>query len=707
MTRAFSRPLTHLIISREYPPAPYPAGGIGTYIRHISQLLAEAGETVHVLAQRWDGAPQKITESCNGRLIVHRVALDEPVSLAAHGAAGDTQLLKRLAASNCPSQLFSWQAAHYAEALIRDQPIDLVEAQEWEAPLYYLQLRRALGLGPGREPPCLVHLHSPSQLIFEHNAWDQTLTDFLPLRRFEDYSIKSADALLCPSHYLARGISRLFHINQSNIHVIPYPMGDTPFIEREPEVWAHNAVCYIGRLELRKGVAEWVDAAVKAAASHPLVSFDFLGSDTSYTGGAGRSVREYLETRIPRSLRARFRFHGVQSRAGLLRFLSQVSIAVVPSRWENLPFTCIEAMATGLPVLASPTGGMSELITDGESGWIAFDQSSAGLEAALQRALRTPASRRAAMGKEASASVRRICDNQAILTRQLSLRHRVVETGTLHSRSISTQPITYSRCGRQGIGILVSCLERAENLAHCLDSIALQSLPSSVVLVIAAHFRDRLIGLLENVQLARTGQFAVFYTSDLSPDAARLSGLNELLRASPQLRVVMHISQDARLDRSCALACDSAFSRRPRIGLVSSWILREEHYLDTGPVLLDETENCVGPPWFAIRAEVLLAAQHHSTTEELTLQTISRTLTEGNWTTVTYPATLVSLHASRKPSHRRYSVMALAQSGSARFAFRWLLTAPWRERIRWARRSLVQPKRIARWLLWQARSRLA
>ena len=63
--------MKHLIISREYPPAP--SGGIGTYAAHIARLLAERGETVHVIGQLWEGADVSVEESCNGKLIVHRV----------------------------------------------------------------------------------------------------------------------------------------------------------------------------------------------------------------------------------------------------------------------------------------------------------------------------------------------------------------------------------------------------------------------------------------------------------------------------------------------------------------------------------------------------------------------------------------------------------------------------------------------------------
>src|ERR1019366_2287659 len=173
--------MTHLILCREYPPAPYLAGGIGTYARHIARQLAEAGETVHVVGQLWEGAPDRIVRLCDGRLIEHRISVEEPIADTPAEEAEQRTILQQLAASTCPSQLFSWQAARYVEALLEREHIDVIEAQEWEAPLYYLLARRAAGLGPKQQPPCIVHLHSPTQMIFEYNEWDQSLTDFLPL----------------------------------------------------------------------------------------------------------------------------------------------------------------------------------------------------------------------------------------------------------------------------------------------------------------------------------------------------------------------------------------------------------------------------------------------------------------------------------------------------------------------------------------------
>src|SRR4029450_5985049 len=104
----------------------------------------------------------------------HRVTLDEASSDRwAIARPGDgAQVPRGLLASSFPSQAFSWQAALLAERLIENEGIDVVEAQEWEAPLYYLQLRRALNLGPARRPPGVIHLHSPSERIFAAKQCD-------------------------------------------------------------------------------------------------------------------------------------------------------------------------------------------------------------------------------------------------------------------------------------------------------------------------------------------------------------------------------------------------------------------------------------------------------------------------------------------------------------------------------------------------------
>jgi glycosyltransferase involved in cell wall biosynthesis len=678
--------LKHLILCREYPPAPYPAGGIGTYASHIARLLADAGETVHLIAQRWDGAPEPLIRSCEGRLTIHRIPLDEPVWSAEAGSE-ESEILRALAASTCPSQVFSWQAARYAERLIEQEGIDVMEAQEWEAPLYYLQLRRGLGLGPDRQPPCIVHLHSPTQMIFEHNEWDKTLVDYLPLRQFEEFTIRAADSLVCPSYYLARGVATLFDLEPGSVTVVRYPMGETPALARTPEAWARDAICYVGRLELRKGVVEWIDAAIQVAATNHSVSFDFFGSDTPLDGGSGESVRAFLMRRIPRALRRRFHFHGSQPREQLLQSLSTFSIAVVPSRWENLPYTCIEAMATGLPVLVSPNGGMAELIADGKNGWVARDGSADGLAEALTRALSVLPAERAAMGARATEAVRRMCANDVVVAQHLEHRSKLVRAG-VNDLTMPPEARLSAPPGPRGIGFVVTCSEAPERLASTVASIRLQTKPVPCVIVLDAALRQR-------AGAEARGVDQVIYIQNFSPSTAADRGFEALLALWPNLRAVAILDRTMRLASSFASTCETAFAYRPSAGVVAPWALRTGRLsnLDAGSIPLAAPifwhENL--PYGCAIRVEAVRSPENQ------------------RWDAISYPETLLFVeetHRAGKLPRRRYSGMALIQNPSAGFAFAWFLAAPMREKARWISRIVLHPRRIVRWMGWQLRQRV-
>jgi len=250
--------MRHLLICREYPPASYPAGGIGTYAHHIVRLLAAQGETVHVIGQRWRGAPSEVEEHYGGRLVIHRVELEVAPDDRRPGA----QEARALFASSFPFQAFAWNAGLLAERLVKEEGIDLIEGQDWEAPLYYFQLRRALGLGPARLPPCLVHLHSPTEFIVHHNEWDPGRPADLLAKRLERHTIVAADAWLCPSRFLARTAEARYGLTGGGVHVIPLPIGGTKVLERPGQAWRDGSVLYVGRLEPRKGVLEWLAAAL-------------------------------------------------------------------------------------------------------------------------------------------------------------------------------------------------------------------------------------------------------------------------------------------------------------------------------------------------------------------------------------------------------------------------------------------------------------
>lgn len=419
--------MKHLIVCREYPPAP--SGGIGTYVAHLVRLLVERGETVHVIGQLWPGAAIATEELCQGRLVIHRLPYEEPSMWFGPRCSRSmtAPLARELYTSAYPPQSFSWQASLLAERLVEQENIDVIEGQDYEAPLYFLQLRRALGLGPKKHPPCIVHLHSPTRLIGRYNQWDMTLPRWRIADGMESYSIAAADRLLCPSQFLARQAASEFALGVGAVDVIPYPLGDGVVVERRREVWSQGTICYVGRLERRKGILEWIEAAVALARQYRGARFEFIGANVI---GANRLLSEqWLDRAIPRAVKSQFTFHGEVARAAMPALLARARLAVVPSRWDNFPNTCMEAMQCGLPVLTTGAGGMVEMVTDGQTGWLAQAASAAGLREALRRFLAASPDRLAAMGRQAAQAIARLCDGETIAGRHLSLRSCLAAQG--------------------------------------------------------------------------------------------------------------------------------------------------------------------------------------------------------------------------------------------------------------------------------------
>ncbi len=84
--------------------------------------------------------------------------------------------------------------------------------------------------------------------------------------------------------------------------------------------------------------------------------------------------------------------------------MRQATLLVLSSRWEGMPNVVLEAMANGLPVVATDVDGVRELVTPGRTGWLAPAQDPSSLAEAIAEALAGP-ERRAEIAKSAQTLV--------------------------------------------------------------------------------------------------------------------------------------------------------------------------------------------------------------------------------------------------------------------------------------------------------------
>jgi len=190
------------------------------------------------------------------------------------------------------------------------------------------------------------------------------------------------DAVIAPSRFL-RDVFENNDYDVSKVRVMPYGIDPGRLVvEGEAPPVAEGAtlrVGYIGTIAQHKGLHVVLDA------------FDAIDDPGVRLAVYGRldDFPDYADDRVQQAESdARIVFHGGFERGALGRVMRSIDLLVVPSLWyENTPFVVLEALAAGVPVVASDLGGMTEAFEDGKTGY-SFP---AGDGAALAEILRTVA----------------------------------------------------------------------------------------------------------------------------------------------------------------------------------------------------------------------------------------------------------------------------------------------------------------------------
>jgi glycosyltransferase involved in cell wall biosynthesis len=151
----------------------------------------------------------------------------------------------------------------------------------------------------------------------------------------------------------------------------------------------------VGALVAKKGHADLLDALAELRQERDL-TLDLVGDG---------ELRAELQERAHRlGLREAVRFHGERSKEQVAELMRQADLFVLPSVFENLPCVLIEAMASGLPVIAAPVGGVADHLHDRENGLAYAPSSAAGMVNALLTSVRDrELARRLASGARAAA----------------------------------------------------------------------------------------------------------------------------------------------------------------------------------------------------------------------------------------------------------------------------------------------------------------
>jgi starch synthase len=111
-------------------------------------------------------------------------------------------------------------------------------------------------------------------------------------------------------------------------------------------------------------------------------------------------------------------------RAELVAVLDACTAFVCPSIYEPLGIVNLEAMAVGLPVVASATGGIPEVVVDGVTGFLVAPRDDAAMAAAIVTLLKDPDLRQR-MGQAGLARARELFSADRMLKETLKVYRRV------------------------------------------------------------------------------------------------------------------------------------------------------------------------------------------------------------------------------------------------------------------------------------------
>jgi glycosyltransferase involved in cell wall biosynthesis len=356
-------------LSYEYPPETG-FGGIGTYTWYQARALAKMGHEVHVLSGATEPSLLRMSEQDGVR--VYRFH-DNGLLMRGFQYLSKYRLYwtqRRLETALCMFRAFS--------SLHRKHHYDLVEMPECGA--------EGMLINHWIRPKTIVKFHSPCELIMQY--YDSRKTDIRICSLLERFGMHGATAYTTPSSFLAKEAAKTFRI-QKPIRVIPYGIDLELFDQQEPAdirrqlgIPKHRPIIlFSSRMEQRKGI-HLCKEIVHSILSRYDVSFLFAGQD----------LFGYMEgTLLPfwnsQQYRGSVHYLGRVTLSMIRSCLRQAQILLLPSIWDNTPYSCMEAMSARCAIVGTNHGGVPELIEHEISGLLAKTGDPQSYISAIERLL--------------------------------------------------------------------------------------------------------------------------------------------------------------------------------------------------------------------------------------------------------------------------------------------------------------------------------
>jgi glycogen(starch) synthase len=394
--RGECRPLRILFLCGEYPLG---GGGFGSYVKCLAPALAARGHEVHVLSCL---ARKPRRDYRDGPVWIHERDTVR-LRLGARRLLGGQETWNRLvAAVSCRVEL----------ARLR-LPFDVVEIADFGA--------EGLLFGLGRRRPMVAHLHGPLRLTHAHSGYergrDTRLADWL-----ERTTVARAGLVTSPSDLVSGELREAGWLRGAAAPTVRNPIDLEQWAEVPPLRDSRPLVLAVGRVEPLKGPDVLVRAAAKLAREADGVEVVFIGRSSGQRDGM--AYRDWVQ-KLAAEVGAPCRFVEQVPRSELRGWYAAARVVAVPSHYDSLSMTGLEAMACGRPLVCSSRTGVAELVAGSGAGTVVPPGSADQLARALLPYLLDPEVARAT-GARGRRLVRTTCSPGRIAEERERCYHAVL-----------------------------------------------------------------------------------------------------------------------------------------------------------------------------------------------------------------------------------------------------------------------------------------
>lgn len=375
-------------------------GGLGQYLRRLTTGLAAAGHEVHILLRsqtpgtlQVDGVTiHQVVPWWGTRFRLDRIDMLVPKSIAAP--------YQDIKAAWC-----LWRAW---KSLKKVHHFDLVQiANVLAVGLFFRREKRV---------PIVIRMSS------YRPVWDTAALSRITLATrirwfLERRSVVPFRHIYAPSRYVAELVEKNYRTPRVAVLESPFIPNTRPsdlaIWHRYPQLAASPYVLFFGRLTMMKGVDVLAEALAPLLTNRPKLHAVFIGPDGPGPSPGGCDMREHVRTKLGAHA-DRVLILDALPHDQLKPFIEHAPAVALPSRMDNLPNTCLEAMAAGRVVVATTGSCFEQLIVDGQTGLLCPPGNPAALHDQITTALDLTATAREAMGGLARTDLQRLRPEQSL-----------------------------------------------------------------------------------------------------------------------------------------------------------------------------------------------------------------------------------------------------------------------------------------------------